>query len=475
MFILNFISVLLLQVISPLNDLENFIRQFEEQDKMKQTTVAVSIKSCRTGQSILEHNSQKALPTASTLKLITTATVLESLGANFQFKNTISFDGFIENSVLNGNVYFKGSGDPTFASDRFEKKLETILQEIKSSIQQLGIQTINGDIIIVDSSFSLYDIPDTWAWNDMGNYYGAIPSDVNFNENKFSVYFNTTTLGTPATMAKISPLDDDWVFINQVIAAPKGTGDNVYFYSSPLGSTILMKGTLPINSTNFEVKGSIPNPPQSFGKLLKKVFIEHGISVRGNAKVQNYMPPTTTKLVEFLSPNLKKIAKECNFYSINLYADAFLRLIGKSNNESPTFENGSKFMKTFWQNKGIDMTNFNAKDGSGLSPQATVPPHLMTTILAEASKNTAFQDFYETIPVVGQNGTVANTAKNTKAAGNIRAKSGSIEGTRAFSGYFKAKNGDLLTFMVVVNHFNDAQKVEVRKFLSTILEKMVEL
>lgn len=62
----------------------------------------------------------------------------------------------------------------------------------------------------------------------------------------------------------------------------------------------------------------------------------------------------------------------------------------------------------------------------------------MTDILKAMYSEKSFKTFYESIPVVGESGTVAHLGKKSKAVGNVRAKSGSIEGVRAYAGYFTA-------------------------------------
>ncbi|WP_353723139.1 D-alanyl-D-alanine carboxypeptidase [Dyadobacter sp. 676] len=86
------------------------------------------------------------------------------------------------------------------------------------------------------------------------------------------------------------------------------------------------------------------------------------------------------------------------------------------------------------------------KDGSGLSPSGSVTAGNLTDILNLANKDTSFKDFYQSIAVLGQNGTVRNLGKGSRAAGNMHAKSGSIEGTRAFAGYVNARSGGAAEF-----------------------------
>ena len=77
--------------------------------------------------------------------------------------------------------------------------------------------------------------------------------------------------------------------------------------------------------------------------------------------------------------------------------------------------------------------------------------------------------------MVGQTGTVRNLARGTAAAGNIRAKSGSIEGVRAYAGYFKAQGGELMSFCVLVNKFTPGQSRAVTNELEKIFVGLTRL
>ena len=99
----------------------------------------------------------------------------------------------------------------------------------------------------------------------------------------------------------------------------------------------------------------------------------------------------------------------------------------------------------------------------------------MTGILSAIGREKPFSQFYETIPVVGQTGTVRSLARGTAAAGNIRAKSGSIEGVRAYAGYFKTDDGEPMSFCVLVNKYTPGQNRAVTSELEKIFVGMVEL
>ena len=77
---------------------------------------------------IAEYNSELSLTPASTMKIVTTSCALALLGWNFQYQTFIDYDGKLDSAkgILHGNLYIKGSGDPTLDSETFRKKSDTI-------------------------------------------------------------------------------------------------------------------------------------------------------------------------------------------------------------------------------------------------------------------------------------------------------------------------------------------------------------
>ena len=80
----------------------------------------------------LSHRANAEMNPASVMKLITTSAGLSILGPDFTWRNRIWIDGPVVNGVLQGNLYFKGSGDPKLVLER----LQSLLQEVSSFLRQ---------------------------------------------------------------------------------------------------------------------------------------------------------------------------------------------------------------------------------------------------------------------------------------------------------------------------------------------------
>jgi serine-type D-Ala-D-Ala carboxypeptidase/endopeptidase (penicillin-binding protein 4) len=477
------IFIFFLQILSPLERLQKLVDSVQNDVEIRNGVVAVSIRSTQTGESKLQYNANKSVNSASVLKLVSTASALSVLSPAYRFKTIIEYDGTIADSVLNGNIYIRGTGDPSFGSARVGPDFQSITKIFVKKIMAFGIKRINGYIIGDGSIFPENTIADTWAWGDIGNYYGAGVCGLNCNENLYQVFFKqSNTLGESAPILRIMPDLPNITAINNVRIAERGTGDNVNIYNTPYSSVILSEGTIPAGNTEFSVKGSIPDPPFLFAYHIQKYFIENGgsitnkpISFQNFKKSEGYFPKLRTQIYTYDSPPISQLAKECNFQSINLYADAFLKTVGYTISKDGSFDAAINAQKQIWSQRGVDLQGFMIRDGSGLSPSGVLTANNLTDILFTMKNDVAFNEFYASIPVVGISGTVQNLAKNSKAVGNVRAKSGSISNTRAFAGYFTASNGEMMSFTYIINRYADGADKKVRRYLEEMIKLMVEI
>ena len=120
------------------------------------------------GNFIYEHNGNRGLSSASTQKIFTAATALETLGKNYQYTTTTSYSGDISGGNLTGNLFIYSNGDPTLGSWRYDSyKPENFKQKFIDALKQKGISKISGDLIMDDSYFDFQNIPGGWPWDDM--------------------------------------------------------------------------------------------------------------------------------------------------------------------------------------------------------------------------------------------------------------------------------------------------------------------
>src|SRR5215831_7455568 len=154
-----FIALLCTYIISSAQTVEQrlnkSVQALLKDPQIKHAMMSLYVVETQTGKVIYHLNEQTGLAPASTQKLFTGVAAFELLGKDYKYKTEIGYDGEIKNNVLNGNFYLKGYGDPTFGSFRFSStKANEIKKKIADAINEAGIKSVTGNIILDNSSFS---------------------------------------------------------------------------------------------------------------------------------------------------------------------------------------------------------------------------------------------------------------------------------------------------------------------------------
>ena len=109
-----------LKVVSPKENIQRKIDSLVNSPFLENGFLGLSIKSVNSDKNLVEFNPKKSLQPASTLKLISTATALMTLGEDYKYSTILEYSGQIKDSVLTGNIIIRGSGDPSLGSWRYK-------------------------------------------------------------------------------------------------------------------------------------------------------------------------------------------------------------------------------------------------------------------------------------------------------------------------------------------------------------------
>ncbi len=403
---------------------------------------------------------------ASTMKAITTAAANEILGPDFTFTTELQITGAIdETGTLDGNVVLRGGGDPTLG----DSGISGTFEKWKAALAGKGIKKVEGSIVGDASVFGTRLLPDSWQWNDIGNYYGAGACGLTFHQNLFYCTFNNKGAGSKASLTGTDPKLPGIEFINEMRVGSAGSGDQGYIYGNPYGKIFYLRGTVPAGSGSFTIKGSLPDPPFFCARAFTKYLNGNGIPVSGEPTTLRLMGiakkelPAREAVFEQKSDSLGSLMILTNHKSNNLRAECFHRMIGlKKKNKGTTLES-SKATLDHWKAKGIDMTGFEMADGCGLSRSNTVTPRQMALILYHAAKGENFSAFSKSLPLAGESGTLRSIGRGSAAQGRVRAKSGTLDRIKCYSGYVHSYSGKKYAFAIFVNNYTgDLSSVKSR-------------
>jgi D-alanyl-D-alanine carboxypeptidase/D-alanyl-D-alanine-endopeptidase (penicillin-binding protein 4) len=435
-----------------------FIDKMMSQADMQHATFGFSAMYAQADTILFSYNAQQSMATASVMKVITTSTALNLLGKDFRFETTLEYDGEIKDSVLYGNLYVKGGGDPTLASNT--DKIRELLCEWYYAVEKLGIKRITGSVVADETIFDNQAVHNRWAWEDIGNGYGAGSYGLNFHDNLYYLTLKSDKEGDTTHLLSVYPPQDSLVMYNQLVAGAKDSGDNSVIYASPYSNTVVISGSIPPNRQEFTVRGAIPNPPLYAVQRFHQVLLANSIKIDKQpftvhtARLQRKNLPTQRQsFYTYYSTTLDKIIKTTNVKSNNLYAESILRIMGNKLCEKGATASGVRVVTEYLALNGINLNGFFMEDGSGLSRFNAICPEQLLRIMQLQTRSPYFEIFYQSLPIVGQTGTLQNIGKNTIAEGKIRAKSGSMTRVRCYTGYVTTQTGELLVFAVMANNY----------------------
>lgn len=414
-----------------------------------QANMSVLIQNMSTGEVIAEHRADKVVPPASVMKLLTTGAALEMLGADFRFPTTLEYTGEISNGVLHGNLYIHGSCDPSLG---FKGKTAFIYQWV-NAIRKAGIKTING-AVVADMTMLDGDAQNPgWLCEDAGNYYAPGIFALNYYGNTMNIVLQSGEPGSVAKVIRTEPQVEGLYFINR-IRCGNINYDGAFVSGIPYSRERYLTGAVPSNLGVFGVKGDLPNPGLLLAKHLTDRLRECGIEVKEDARYEadyNPLTPPRQILYTHYSSTLAEIIEETNVNSNNLYAEALFRYLGTKYTLPGTVHNSQEIIRDYWRRRGVNIQNSIIKDGCGLAPQDAISARALVQLLTIMAHSKNAEAWMASLPVSGQTGTLKSLCPQTKLEGRIRAKSGTIAGTKNFAGYIDMPNGETWVFAILIN------------------------
>lgn len=432
---------------------------------MRGASFSLVVKDVQEGRTVYSYDTDRLQSPASVLKTVATATALEILGEDYRYPTTLEYDGILENGTLEGNLYIKGSGDPSLGSSHFAPGQNKFLSTWIAALQKAGIKHITGSVISDESIFDTEGVSIKWLREDMGNYYAPGSYGISIFDNMYKLSLQTGAAGTRPVLKGTEPDIPFIRFKNYLKAAPVSS-DSAYIIGAPLDDVRYLYGVLPANREAYVLKGDIPDPALYLARYLTDQLQQKGIRVDGSpscyrieVEENRWKKGERKEIVTTYSPTLREIASVCNHVSHNLYADALVKTVGlqykpRRNEMISSFGRGVQVVKEYWEKKGLDVFPLRMNDGSGLAPADKVSAGFMGEQLVYMATESAVSDaFIASLPQAGIEGSVRNFLKGSKLQGKARLKSGGITGVRSYAGYI-TKDGKTYAVAVFSNNYS---------------------
>src|SRR5271169_2864365 len=461
------------------------------------------------GKTLYSQNADKLFTPASNTKLFTTAAALALIGPDYKFRTTVETTGTLDRyGRLNGDLVLVGHGDPNLSGrelpydSRTQRNDDPIqaLEALADALVQKGVKFIDGDIVADDSFFAFERYGEGWSQDDLVGEDGAPVSALTINDNV--VFVNTLPADRPGEKAFVSvtPFADYYRIDNRIITTPAGTGRKFFANREP-GSTVLtLWGNMPLDDAGAKEALAIEDPAEFAAGLFRQLLEKRGIVIYGKPRTRHTelaslstfsvtatapshggsdgqsRPLKTDQPVTLASYESKPLLQDVrvvNKVSQNLHAEILLRLLGRERGNAGTVEGGLEVLSGFLAQAGISNDQYVFYDGSGLSRQNLVTPHAIVQLLRYCSTQPWGADYKATFPISGVDGTLWDRFNSPRLQNRVMAKTGSLGGVKALSGYATTDAGQIVVFSIMSNNFNLPAK-RVTDAIDQIVQAIVD-
>lgn len=419
---------------------------------LQKADVSFCMHDISSGKVIFEKNKDVLLAPASTLKTYTTAAALNLLGEDFQYQTRVTFSGTVRNQTGKGTLVIYGSGDPSFGSDRFqETRPDEIYRQILAGLRKLGIQKLEGNIIIRKNIFSDESINKHWLAEDIGNYYGAGLYALNWKENKFEVTLKPTK--TSFEVARnTAGYNNQRDFCIELVHKEGATTEEAFAFVEALKPCMYnIKGVLSNKEAEHNMQLARLTPDRDFVRDLS-AFLKKELSFQYSNR-QYHLPELNVATIS--SPPLAQLVYWCNQKSLNLYAESFCKTIAARLFKYGSWPLGISAMMRYANSLHIDIRKVHLKDACGLAEDNRITTNVLSAILQRQTKDKTHNTFYASLPSIN----------------GLNMKSGYIGGTRSYAGYITLPDSTQASFAFIIHGYTCTPR-EVKLKMFQVLDKL---
>lgn len=414
------------------------------------------VRSARTGETLYAQNAERLFVPASNMKLVTGALALETLGPDYRYRTEVLGAGPVQNGTLRGPLVVRGFGDPTL-SGRFDADPRERFRLFADSLRARGITRVAGGIIGVDSAFVDGPLGAGWAWDDAISYYASEFGALQFNEGAVDLtVVPSQRVGDPAVVI-LEPAIQYVSVNNQAVTVAPGAPSRISITRDASGPGLIVRGEIAAEGDHVRRSVSIRGPSLFFLSAMRETLREAEVSVEGpvllteDLEVGDLSTARATPLFVFHSPPLREILPGMMKPSQNWIAETLLRTVGLELRGEGSARAGAAVADSLFAAWGLPAEK-RVADGSGLSRYNLLSPVLLADLLARMDRSTHRELWIASLPEAGVDGTLASRLRGTPLAGNLRAKTGTLSGVRALSGYMTTRSGEPVIFSVMVNN-----------------------
>jgi D-alanyl-D-alanine carboxypeptidase/D-alanyl-D-alanine-endopeptidase (penicillin-binding protein 4) len=389
------------------------------------------------------------------MKIVSTLCALKILGPDFKFQTQLWIDGIVENSVLKGDLYLKGTGDPFLtASD---------LMNLSLLLKKTGIQAIQGDFLFDESFFVSEKSIDKTQDFSSGYNAGLSALSSEFNQIPLRWKINSKECFLEAFSIPDLPLFEFGLSLQKGEESSERL-QLFYDHSPSLKDQWVFTPPQKVRENSKEGMKMIPiKQPGLFTAYFFKSLSELNGIILPDPRLKK-VPLKARKIVFLNSLSLVELVQKALEHSNNLMTELIhLRAAKALTKKALPLREASlqiqKWLKRQVQTK--DWASFYMENGSGLGGLSRLSPRQLVDILrwSETMKFTS-RSYLTLLPISGWKGTLSQRLHDTQSAFRVWAKTGTQSYASGLGGFLFSKSGKELVFSIFLTDFEQRKAFE---------------
>lgn len=469
--------------------LEERIQAVMNRPEFAHANFGIEFYSLDSGKVVYAFNAGKLFVPASTTKTLTEGAVLAKLGADYRFHTRIYRTGPVDSKgKLKGDLILVASGDPNLSNRiQADGRLSfvdqdhsydgpalpgdplVVIKQLATDVAAAGIRKIEGRVLIDTSLF-----PD--GAREGGTR--VVLSSIIVNDNIIDLVARPGAKVGDSSILESSPQTHYVTFINQITTSPAGARaalDAPAVLANSDGSIVVtLTGSLPLGMAPQTAAFAVPSPTKFAESALLEALTAAGVEIKKRSGASPvdfttyakfYLP--ANQVAEHVSPPLSEEIKVTLKVSQNLHAGMGPYLLGGlvAHDTRDPLTAGFKIEREFLQSAKLDLSGAAQGDGEGGDWADLFSPDFMVHYLTYWTTRPDYPVFFQGLPVLGKDGTLAKIQTSSPGAGHVFAKTGTFGSEdrlngklmlngKGLAGYVLTASGQKLAFAAYVNHLS---------------------
>ena len=416
----------------------------------------VAVFDAATGSELYQRKGSQAIIPASNTKIVTAAAAMHTLGPDYRFKTEVIKRAKVTGSTLNGRLYLKGYGDPTARQSDYAS--------LAKQVRAAGITTVTGKLIVDATYFDSVRYNPTWRTSYADEYYAApisaltLAPNADYDSGTVIVNYRAGAVGKKAKITTTPAAAKTYLKIkNLTTTGAKGSSMTATVGRSHGSGTVTLRGRVPSGRSGSALI-TVHRPDVYAAAIFRAELKKAGVTVRGGTMVLATPAGKQKILATDYSMPLSELLVPFMKLSNNMHAEALTKAMGaKRSGAAGSWSNGLAATRAYLTARKVPMDGVSLSDGSGLTRANTVTPRAVGKLLVAVQAEPWFADYKAALPVAGNTkrmvgGTLRYRMNDTVAANKAWAKTGSLTGVTALSGYVKGRDGHLYVFSMLSNY-----------------------